>query len=245
MPSSFSLSPIVEADIPEICAVSGAAFERDRHTMLKAAHPTDPYDHAGGMGEGVKYWLSLPKERILHMKAVDDESGRVIAFGVWGLRLSPPQPQSNPVKKPSNTAGQDYIKVDDPSLDGIARLKELTNSHFSDFQSRIMPDGVRCLYVVTMGVHPDHHGRGVGTALMKLGLDRADEEGVFCWVHSSDDGADFYRKCGFEVDDTLEVDLDHWAGLMNPPIEPPAGDEKWGMYTFRYMTRQPKCAGGI
>lgn len=110
MSSSFSISPIVEADIPGICAVSGAAFEKDRHTLLKAAHPTRPYDHAGGMGEGVKYWLSLPKERILPMKAVDDETGEVIALGVFGLRLNPPQPQPSSVKKPSNSVGQDYVR---------------------------------------------------------------------------------------------------------------------------------------
>lgn len=77
---------------------------------------------------------------------------------------------------------------------------------------------------------------------MKLGIDRADKEGVFCWVHSSEDGAEFYRKRGFEIDDTLTIDLDHWAGQMDPKLEPPAGDEKWGTYTFRYMIRQPKAA---
>lgn len=240
MPSSFSLSPIVEADIPGICAVSGAAFDEDRHTMLKAAHPTDPYDHAGGMGEGVKYWLSLPKDRIIPTKVVDDETGQIIGFGVWGLRLNPPQPQPSTVQQPSQSVGQDYTKTDDPTLDGIARLKEHTSSHFSDFQNRIMPDGVRCMYVVGLNVHPDHQGRGVGSALIKLGTDRADEEGVFCWVHSSEAGAEFYRKRGFEVDDTLKIDLDYWAGLMNPKIDPPAGDERWGTYTFRYMVRQPK-----
>lgn len=245
MPSpSFSISPIVEADIPGICALSGAAFEKDRHTLLKAAHPTRPYDHAGGMGGAVKYWLDIPKEKIMHMKAVDDETGEVIAFGVFGLRLSPPQPQPSSVKKPSNSVGQDYVKTDSPDLDGIARLEEHTSSHFADFQNRMMPDGVRCMYIMSMSVHPEHQGRGVGSALMKLGTDRADEEGVFCWVHSSEDGADFYRKCGFETDDTLEIDLDYWADQMDPKLVPPAGDEKWGTYIFRYMIRQPKPVKG-
>lgn len=134
------------------------------------------------------------------------------------------------------------VKTDSPDLDGIARLEEHTSSHFSDFQNRVMPNGVRCMYVVGMNVHPDHQGRGVGTALMKLGTDLADKEDVFCWVHSSEDGAEFYRKHGFEIDDTLDIDLDHWAGQMDPKLEPPAGDQKWGTYTFRYMIRQPKAA---
>lgn len=137
------------------------------------------------------------------------------------------------------------VKTDSPDLDGIARLEEHTNSHFSDFQNRVMPNGVRCMYIMSLSVHPEHQGRGVGSALMKLGTGRADKEGVFCWVHSSEDGAEFYRKCGFEIDDTLDIDLDYWAGQMDPKLEPPAGDEKWGTYTFRYMIRQPKPAKDV
>lgn len=134
------------------------------------------------------------------------------------------------------------VKTDAPDLDGIARLGEHTSAHFADFQNRVMPDGVRCMYVMSVNIHPDHQGRGVGKALLNLATDRADQEDVFLWVHSSEDGAEFYRKCGFEVDDTLELDLDHWANLMDPAIPPPAGDEQWGTYTFRYMIRQPNRA---
>lgn len=110
MSSPFSISPIVEDDIPGICVLSGSAFEADRHTMLKASHPTQPYDHAGGMGDGVKYWLSLPKERIMTLKAVDDQTGQVIGIGVFGMRLDPPPPsQPGNVKPPSNSVGKDYV----------------------------------------------------------------------------------------------------------------------------------------
>lgn len=112
MSSPFSISPIVEDDIPGICALSGVAFETDRHTMLKAAHPTRPYDHAGGTGDAVKYWLSLPEGRLIALKAVDDKTGQVIAMGVYGMRLKPPPPQSShtgDVEKPSNSVGKDYV----------------------------------------------------------------------------------------------------------------------------------------
>lgn len=78
--------------------------------MLKASHPTRPYDHAGGMGDGVKYWLSLPKERIMTLKAVNDQTGQVIGIGVFGMRLNPPAPsQPGNVKPPSNSVGKDYV----------------------------------------------------------------------------------------------------------------------------------------
>lgn len=80
--------------------------------MLKAAHPTRPYDHAGGTGDAVKYWLSLPKERLITLKAIDDKTGQVIAMGVYGMRLKPPPPpasQPGNAKKPSNSVGKDYV----------------------------------------------------------------------------------------------------------------------------------------
>lgn len=52
---SFPLQPITEADIPDLTKVAGLAFETDRQMLLKAAHPTDPYDHAGGLSETTKH----------------------------------------------------------------------------------------------------------------------------------------------------------------------------------------------
>ncbi|KAF3766931.1 acyl-CoA N-acyltransferase [Cryphonectria parasitica EP155] len=254
--ASFSLKPITEDDIPALTKMESLTFESDRHTLLKAAHPTRPYDHAAGVPDMIKYRLSLPANKVELIKAVDDETGEILGHVCWGLRLSVPQPQPQPPepssteqaeqgkaknssKLPARVVPQDYEKTNAPDLDSIAQLEELTSSHFADFMKRVMPDGTRCMYVVGLSVHPAHQLRGVGTALMRRGTDRADAEGVFCWVHSSEAAAGMYRKCGFEVDDTLEIDLDHWAAPLD--IKPPAGDEKWGTYTFKYMIRQPRA----
>lgn len=239
----FSLSPVVPGDIPALTKISALGFENDRHTLLKAAHPTRPYDHAGGMPEAFEYWISLPPGKVEVTKAVDNETGEILGFVCWGMRLSktvdkPVKATEGDNKKPANSVSADYVRTDSPDLDSLGQLAELTDSHFADFQKRVMPEGTRCMYVVGITVHPKYQGRGVGEALVRQGTRRADTEGVFCWVHSSEHGAALYRKCGYEIDDTLEIDLDEWASKMD--IKPPAGDEKWGKYTFRYMIRQPK-----
>lgn len=246
---SFSLKPVTLNDIPALAEMEGLGFETDRHTLLKAAHPTRPYDHAAGVPDMIKHRLSLPEGKVELTKAVDGETGQLLGYVCWAFRLQtqprpsslgqPESKQQESAKQPPGIISQDYVKTRSPDLDSIAQLEELTSSHFADFMNRVMPDGVRCMYVVGLSVHPQHRLRGVGTALMKRGTDLADAEGVFCWVHSSEAAAPMYRKCGFEVDDTLEIDLDHWAEPMD--IKPPAGDEKWGTYTFRYMIRQPKA----
>lgn len=240
-----SVEPVVAADYPALAEISGASMETDKHTLLKAAHPTKPYDHAGGMSGAFEYWASLPKNKVEFVKAVDSGTGEVLGFVCWGLRLEEAQPEAqhqleegqseSEVEKPSITVSETYTKTEDPALDPLAQLEELTSQHLADYQHKIMPPGARCMYVITIAVHPKHQGRGVGKALLKYGTDRADSEGVFCWVHASEAGAATFRQCGFKVDEILEIDLDEPASKMD--IKPPVGQAKWGTYNFTYMVR--------
>jgi len=68
-------------------------------------------------------------------------------------------------------------------------------------------------YLEALGVHPRHHGRGVGSALMAVGLERADADGLPCYLETSDPANEtFYRRLGFEV---IAPRLEHVAG--GPP----------------------------
>lgn len=223
--------------------------------MLKAAHPTKPYNHAAGMTGAFEYWISRPAGSLELTKAVDDATGEILGFVCWGMSLDkadtnkeqrisgdvPPADESQrdvdaSVEKPEITAPEDTVPPQGPTLDPLEQLEEMTSSHLAAFQGRFK--NRRCMYVITLTVHPRYQGRGVGPALIKQGTNRADTEGALCWVHSSEAGVYTYKKCGFEENDTLEIDLDYWARKLN--IKPPVGDDKWGTYTFRYLIRQPK-----
>lgn len=249
---SFSLKPVVPSDFPAMAEMCGLAFENDRHTMLKAAHPTKPYNHAAGMTGAFEYWTSRPAGSLELTKAVDDATGEILGFVCWGMSLdkdvSNKEP-SNPiiegksetdmeanVGKPNMVVSADDVPHLDPNLDPLEQLEEFTSAHLAAFQGRFK--STRCMYVITLTVHPKYQGRGVGPALIKQGTNGADAEGALCWVHSSEAGVRAYQKCGFEEDDTLEINLDSWAQKMG--IRPPTGDGKWGTYTFRYLIRQPK-----
>lgn len=254
--ASFTLKPVVPSDFPAMAEMCGLAFESDRHTMLKAAHPTKPYNHAAGMTSAFEYWASRPAGRLELTKAVDDATGEILGFVCWGMsldRAGPNKEQSNhedaPAEgedergveasdeKPDFATPETATQPQDATLDPLEQLEEFTSSHLAAFQDRFKD--TRCMYVITITVHPKHQGRGVGPALIKQGTNRADAEGALCWVHSSEAGVHTYRKCGFEEDDSLEIDLDGWARKLD--IKPPAGDDRWGTYTFRYLVRQPKA----
>jgi GNAT superfamily N-acetyltransferase len=59
-------------------------------------------------------------------------------------------------------------------------------------------------YILILGIHPDHQGKGLGGQLLKQVLQRADYEKVAVYLESSNPkNLDFYRKYGLEVTDEI------------------------------------------
>ncbi len=79
----------------------------------------------------------------------------------------------------------------------------------------------------------------MGSAFIKWGTDKADEDDVRCWVHASEAGWPAFKKAGFEVVGTLELDLDQYASEQRKFADG-RPEEKWGKYAFRYMQREPR-----
>lgn len=56
------------------------------------------------------------------------------------------------------------------------------------------------LFLETMGTHPDHQRGGFGAAVLRPGLELADQSGLVCALETSTEGnVAFYRTVGFEV----------------------------------------------
>ena len=71
-----------------------------------------------------------------------------------------------------------------------------------------------------MLVHPDHQGRGIGTKLLRRGLEDVDNAGQDVFLEASPAGAKLYESCGFNllemctvIDDSYEVGI-----MMRPAI---------------------------
>jgi GNAT superfamily N-acetyltransferase len=72
-------------------------------------------------------------------------------------------------------------------------------------------------YVMVVGVIPARHGQGFGRALLRPVLDRADAEGLPCYLETAQPGnVSFYQKLGF--------------GVIADVVEPRSGLRLW---TFR------------
>jgi GNAT superfamily N-acetyltransferase len=63
-------------------------------------------------------------------------------------------------------------------------------------------------YLSLLGTHPDHQGKGFGSAVVAPGIAAADAAGVGCYLESSKEAnVPFYERLGFRVTDTYDVDV--------------------------------------
>jgi ribosomal protein S18 acetylase RimI-like enzyme len=66
---------------------------------------------------------------------------------------------------------------------------------------RILEDGVMCMFY-DIGIHPDYRGKGIGTRIMEMLIDKVKDKGyasigLFAWKENPDN-IPFYEKFGFE-----------------------------------------------
>ena len=73
-------------------------------------------------------------------------------------------------------------------------------------------------YLLCIGVHPDAQGTGVGSALLKHGLDRADQAKLPVYLETvTDYDVAFYSKRGFEVKETIKTEGFTGKVMVRPP----------------------------
>ncbi|MBB5158406.1 ribosomal protein S18 acetylase RimI-like enzyme [Saccharopolyspora phatthalungensis] len=75
-------------------------------------------------------------------------------------------------------------------------------------------------FLATVGVDPELQGRGLGSAVLRPGLDQADQAGVPAYLETSDKrNLAIYRRLGFEV--TAEVALPEGGPLTWSMVRQP------------------------
>ena len=82
-------------------------------------------------------------------------------------------------------------------LPAFVRFMKVTN-HLEHLHKRDVP--TEHWYLFVLGVEPERQGQGVGGTLIQPVLERADHDGLPCYLETSKErNVTFYRKHGFEV----------------------------------------------
>jgi len=74
-------------------------------------------------------------------------------------------------------------------------------------------------YLMTLGVHPDLQGQGIGSALIRVVHDRADAAGQLCYLETATEAdVAFYSKRGYEVGESLQTGTLSGASMIRRPV---------------------------
>ncbi|KAJ5961310.1 Acyl-CoA N-acyltransferase [Penicillium vulpinum] len=210
----FVISQCSIADGTTLAANSIPAFWADPHWVLAWRHRTLEY-HVSQIALRFPRNLLNNREALRHQKAVDIDTGRILGYARWRLPTSyeintddgtPTWPDAQvPAVEPGKEAEIRRIAktvIWDPNddadelLDRINALeKEVTPK--TPYYREIFPGLTRRLIGLEyLAVHPENQRKGVGTALVKSGMDQADKMGLNIFVHALREGAELRARPG-------------------------------------------------
>jgi ribosomal protein S18 acetylase RimI-like enzyme len=92
---------------------------------------------------------------------------------------------------------------------------ELLNWFFGSLDEKrnafMVPRGKGYLYMALLAVDPKCQRMGVGRKLLEWGLEKADGEGLECWIEASPAGKPLYEKVGWREVGFTDVELRRWG----------------------------------
>lgn len=133
----------------------------------------------------------------------------VEAVAVWGA----------PGEKPSQV--RDVLAI--PRMATVFRRQSLAGLKFEAAMKKARPKEPHW-YLAILGTHPDHQGKGHGSAVLKPVLDVCDRDGIGAYLESSKEAnLAYYHRHGFEVVEEMRPVASGplmWSMWRDPRPEP-------------------------
>ncbi|KAF9909586.1 hypothetical protein BX616_011126 [Lobosporangium transversale] len=205
-------------------------------------------DHNDDRGEilGFVIWATwgYPEKNQIPMKHNNNNSNQGSSFAPSSTTAGTTTSRELPLPPPPPPPPSPVLPLSPSSPLTIGELRQTTNNAMVHYSKYIMVPGIKCRYIYGISVAPAYQGQGIGSALLKWGTDKADEEGVSCWVSSSMSGWPAFAKAGFVEVGRLELNLDDYAQGIKRKIRSGEDsvvkrEEDWGTYIWRWMRRDP------
>lgn len=182
--SSITIRPATHDDIPQMLDVFFSAFSSS--PLNKRCFPPSSPDVQAFQ---TSFLQSSIDDKNDNFMLVAEDDGQILGWARWARRENPPRGK----KLDASTfpaSGDQATAVDFFQKNADATAKYVA--------------GERHWFLSTIATAKEAQRRGVGSALMRFGVERADEEGWMSYLNSSGEGRGLYEKFGFKVIGTSE-----------------------------------------
>lgn len=172
-------------DVPALGAALAAAFATD--PVWRWVTGDDP-DRWAARATGAFAPEVAAKLRYGHTYTTDDRAGAALWAppGTWRGTVGDALRVAGPMLRLCGPAG---------ARRGVGVLRASEKAH---------PKGDDHWYLAVLGTHPDHQGRGVGSAVLRPVLERCDLDGAGAYLESSKpENVPFYERHGFRTTDVI------------------------------------------
>ncbi|SDA02906.1 BZ3500_MvSof-1268-A1-R1_Chr11-1g03209 [Microbotryum saponariae] len=181
-----TISPATPEDFSEIARVRRQAFEPSLvHQTLFGK--TDPEDFDRWTVTRLQKSFQAPHQATWVARL----GGKIVGFARWDL----PHDQKVSEKDAKMEVVDERGEVSPKYIPGTEA--ELADHLFGQLGKT--EGTTQCYQLGSFCVDPKYQGQGIGSALIRWGLDRADEDGLPCYTDASVVGQPAYKKAGFET----------------------------------------------
>ena len=193
------------ADVPALATALAAAFRDDPVWRFITGGDPDRWEARAAGAFGPETAVKL---RYGHTYTTDDRAGAALWAppGTWRGSASDALQVAWPMLRLCGPGG---------ARRGIGVLRASERAH---------PEGDDHWYLAILGTHPDHQGRGVGSALLRPVLERCDLDGSGAYLESSKpENVPFYERHGFRTTGVITAGGVPPLTLMWRDPQPPGG----------------------
>ncbi|CAK3896487.1 GNAT family acetyltransferase like [Lecanosticta acicola] len=208
---SVHVVPAEDTDMDRIFELACLAFGRDDH-MWNAMWPKHWTEKGRKDGAERMRHSKNTDPNTVYLKAVNLTSGEIMGMAKWNFYVNGASPPSAEVSAHywDDPRGKEYFDKVLPLF--VARRNEA-----------VQRTGGNVVSLDILAIDPAHQRKGVGDALVKWGVKKADELGLESVVESSPFGRGLYAKNGFVFQEDCKLEVPEFPD--HPPPE------------FAWMTR--------
>ncbi|PQE05298.1 putative N-acetyltransferase protein [Rutstroemia sp. NJR-2017a BVV2] len=209
------LRPATPPDTPHLTSIYFSAFTSD--SISRLVFPSrDPGTPSWDWWE--QSIVTEMQDPSAHFLCVyDSSSGTVVAYAKWNyVTEGSAEWKGDEVELPTWPLGAD-VKVANHFFGTLGRRRVGIMGCDGDSGSEIPTNEPKQktgrkwrkhYYLELIATHPDWQGKGAAGKLIRWGLERADKEGVECYLEASPRGKEIYEYFGFEEKGRLVVPVE-------------------------------------